>query len=410
MTAVPSGWRGLWDVRRARLWLVACVAAAWLPALGAPLQRWWDFSAFYAGGHFAFTPELSRLAPILQWQAANDLPPTPWVYPAWLAIFYVPFTALPYDLAAALHFAIQLGVLLVAALLGARLVGIPRSWALLGTLAWAPAAAGVISGQNTAVALLLVVLAAMAVDAGRPWLAGLWTGILAYKPQLAAPVALTLAWRGVWRAVVVIFAALGVQYLLGVLATGGDWGWPAAWLDSLRAYNAADFSENGWQAISLPAVLGRITLGGGEPGSLAGPAVVGYVVGGLIVLRCLPALRSWSPVRAIALGCAAGLIVSPHAWVYDAALLLPALAVFALDARDRGWPWQDRWLLAAAYALAVTWPLGGPLDKVGVALVMVVVLAPFALLGWWPFRWIRAARTAAAGGAGAPGGSAAVPS
>ncbi|MFI5261890.1 MAG: glycosyltransferase family 87 protein [Candidatus Limnocylindrales bacterium] len=363
--------------------------AAYLPALGMPARGWLDFSAFYAAGHFAFTAQVTQLLPIAQWQAANGLPPTPFVYPAWVALPYVPFSWLPYDLAGALHAIVMLAVLVAAALVGARVFGLPRGWAVLGTLAWAPAAAGVVSGQNTSVALLLVVATAAALQAGRPGLAGLAGGWLMYKPQLGVPVALALAWRGVWRALIAGAVVVGLQYLLGVLAAGGDWAWPSTWLASLAVYNPLDLAANGWQAISLPALLGRLTLGEAAPGSFTGPALLGYLIGGLIVLRSLPAVRSWAPERAVALACALGLLVSPHAWVYDAALLLPALAVFATDARARGWPWQDRWLVALAYAVAVTWPLGGALGKVGVLLVVVVTLAPFALQGWWPFRWAR---------------------
>ncbi len=96
------------------------------------------------------------------------------------------------------------------------------------------------------------------------------------------------------------------------------------------------------------------------------------------MLACVPALRRWPPVEAVALACAAGLVVSPHAWVYDATLLLPAVAVVASRAAARGWPWRDRWLLAAAYALAVTWPLGGFTGLT--AVLPVVVVAPFVLL------------------------------
>jgi hypothetical protein len=77
-------------------------------------------------------------------------------------------------------------------------------------------------------------------------------------------------------------------------------------------------------------------------------------------------------------------VISPHAWVYDATLLLPALAVFTAGAAERRWPWQDRWLLAAAYGLALLWPLGGFVGFV--PLVAVVTLAPAAMLGWGPFR------------------------
>ena len=79
-----------------------------------------------------------------------------------------------------------------------------------------------------------------------------------------------------------------------------------------------------------------------------------------------------------------GLLISPHAWVYDATLLLPALGVLAARAARRGWPWRDRWWLAGAFGLALLWPLGG---VVGVTLMpLVVVVVPFALVERGPFR------------------------
>ncbi len=53
------------------------------------------------------------------------------------------------------------------------------------------------------------------------------------------------------------------------------------------------------------------------------------------------------------------------------------------------WPWQDRWLLAAAYAVVLLWPLGG---FIGIATPLVVVLlVPAVLLGWGPLRRFGAA-------------------
>jgi len=88
------------------------------------------------------------------------------------------------------------------------------------------------------------------------------------------------------------------------------------------------------------------------------------------------------------------LLVMPHAWVYNATLLLPALAVLAADAARRDWPWQDRWLFAAIYACGFLWPLGG---LVGVTLLpVVVVITPALLLGWGPLRRLRPAPSVAA--------------
>ncbi len=56
----------------------------------------------------------------------------------------------------------MLTLLVLAAVAGGRLFGLPRNWAVLGALAWGPAAAGVVSGQNTSVALHLAVATAAA--------------------------------------------------------------------------------------------------------------------------------------------------------------------------------------------------------------------------------------------------------
>lgn len=381
-TAQPAGWRGLWTLPRARLWLVAGAIAAYLPALGVPLRGWLDFSAFYAAGALAFTPDVARLAPIVGYEVAHGLPPTPFVYPAGLVLLYVPFSWLPYGLAAAFHLVLMLALLLIAASWGARLLGLPRRWVMLGALAWGPAAAGVVSGQNTSLALVLAIATAAALLRGSDVLAGAWSGLLAYKPQLGAPIVGLLVVRTRWKALVTVALVVGIQYLAGVLATGGNWAWPRDWLDTVNAYTAADFHDNGWQAISLPALGTRLELVTGIPWLTA----VGYLAGAAIVAACLPALRRLPARDAVALACACGLVISPHAWVYDATLLLPALGVLAARAARRGWPWRDRWLFAGAFAIGLTWPIGG---FVGLTLVPVVVLCvPFALLEWGPFRQV----------------------
>ena len=118
------GWRGIWEARRVRLWLGAAIVAAWLPLLGVGLRGWLDFSAFYAAGALAFTPELTSLPAVVAYQQAHGLPITPWVYPAGLALLYVPFSWLPYDMAAMLNVALDARMLALAAWIGgARLRG-----------------------------------------------------------------------------------------------------------------------------------------------------------------------------------------------------------------------------------------------------------------------------------------------
>jgi hypothetical protein len=367
-------WRGFWTPARARLYLVAAAAAGYLPVIGAPLRGWFDFSAFYAAGSLAFTPQTAQLLPVLTFQQQRGLPLTPFVYPADVALLYVPFAWLPFPVAAALNVGVMFVLLLAAAVIGAGILGLPRRWVVLGALAWGPAAAGVVSGQNTSLALLLVVLIAVATVARRDVLAGLFAGLLAYKPQLGAPVAGFFAIRTRWIALGMVVVVIGFHYALGVVAAGGNLWWPNDWLSTVSVYTVADYAANGWQASSLPSLGMHLEVLTGVPYL----GLVGYVVGGAIVLKCLPLLRRLPPVESIALACTLGLIVSPHAWVYDATLLLPAVALIARDATARGWPWQDRWLFAAAFAIGLTWFVG---RFVGLTLVPVLVLAtPFVLL------------------------------
>jgi alpha-1,2-mannosyltransferase len=398
-----TGWRTLWTPARARLWLAAAVIAAWITTLGVPARGWLDFSAFYAAGRLALTPDVTGLAPITAYQVAHGMPIAPFVYPAGLALPYALLSAAPYDIAAALHACLMLALLVAAAAIGATLVGLQRRWAILGALAWAPAAVGVATGQNSSLGLLLVVVSAAAMAHGREAAGGIAAGVLSYKPQLMAPLAGLYLLRGRWTALSGVVAMITVQWLAGVVATGGRLDWPLDWLATIRAYQDADLAANGWQAISLPGVAARLGLVLDMPWLVW----VGYLAGGAIVLVCLPALRRSSWPEAIALAAACGLVLSPHAWIYDATLLLPAIGVFAARAARRGWPWRDRWWLAAAFAIASTWPLGGAVHVS--AMPVLVVAMPFALLGRGPFR-VAAAQAPVARPAPAPIGAAAVAS
>ena len=382
-----TGWRNVWAPNRARLWLGMAIVAGWLPLLGMPMRRWLDFSAFYAGGSLVFTPQLIDLAAVRSFQFAAHLPNTPFLYPPGLAILYAPLTALPYDVAAAVHVVLQAAALGGAALLGASVVGLDRRWAILGAFAWAPAATAVISGQNSATLLLFLVIAAWAMARGADGLAGLVTGLAAYRPHVGLPIFGLVIWRRAWLAAVLAACVFAGHYLLGVMATGGLVDWPIRWINLIAAETAIDFTSVGWQAIGLPGILGRLSIAGSAPGAILGPALVGYVIGLALIVSALGALRSWEAPRAVALTCALALFAGPRGFAYDATLLLPAVAVLARDATDRGWPWHDRWLLAAAYGIALIWPAAG---LIGLnPLTILVIAAPFALLGRGPFRRLR---------------------
>jgi hypothetical protein len=377
--------------------------AAWLPLLGMPARGWLDFSAFYAAGALAFGPQVLDLRAMAEFQAMHGLPNTPFLYPPGLALAYVPFAAVPYDIAAAFHVVLQALALAAAAALGSHVFGIPWRWALLGTVAWSPAAAAVVSGQNTAVLLLLTVIAAYGLASVIPGrgamarrkgsipgrggaIAGLVVGMAGYRPHLGLPLLGLAFWRRARLAVAVAILPLAAQYVLGVVATGGQLDWPVRWLSAVGAETANDFQSVGWQAIGLPGILGRLSIAGSSPGSLLGPALLGFLIGVALIVSSLGSLRRWDAPRAIALTCSLALFAGPRGFAYDGAMLLPAIAVLARDAMDRHWPWEYRWLLAAAYGIALAWPFGGFIGLNPLAIV--VLAAPVVLLGRGPFRGI----------------------
>jgi alpha-1,2-mannosyltransferase len=399
-----TGWRGrsldalrlAWTPRRVRIWVATAIVAAWLPVVGVPARGFLDTSAFYTAARFAFTPDVVRLEPIVLAQQAAGMPISPYLYTPLFALLYVPLTWLPYALAGAISVGLMFAALIAAALLGARLFDLPVRWALLGTLAWAPAAASVLGGQNATFALLLAMVVGVLMVHTARWetplgrtgaaLVGMLIGLLAYKPQFAAPLAGLALLRRRWLVVGVTVLALAMHYLISVVVAGGNAAWPLDWLATLSGYSAVDLATNGWQAISLPSLLARIQPG---PAALAGIvglqgyAIVGYALGGVLILLLLAKLIRLPLPRALALAMVLGLLITPHAWVYNATLLLPAMAVFAGDAVRRGWPWQDRWLLVVAYAIGLTWPLGGVVGVTAVPLVL--LLAVPLLAGWRPF-------------------------
>ena len=129
---------------------------------------------------------------------------------------------------------------------------------------------------------------------------------------------------------------LVAHYLIGVVVAGGNIAWPLDWLTTVSRTASVDLEINGWQAISLPALLARVSfspLTDAAPAGLQGLSVLGYGLAALAILLCIPAMRRMPLPRALALSVSLGLLIMPQAWVYNATLLLPAVAVLAVDAR-----------------------------------------------------------------------------
>ncbi len=354
---------------RLRLWAIALFGVGLAPIVAAPFYGFHDWSDFWSAGSVVGTGDLVDSARLQAWQVAHGLPPVPFPYPPAAALLLKPFALLPLDVSFWVHAAVMLLCAVAAGRLGARLFGLPLQVGVLSTLAWAPVTGAIVIGQNTPLALLLATLAIGAVVTGRDVAAGGWLGALLYKPTLAAPLLGVMLLRGRWRGLVIVAVAVVAWYAAGVVAAGGDAAWPSTWITSLRGWLANDAIQNADKAVSLAGLLARLAV----------PDWLPFAGGVLLVVAALPRLVR-APLREACAGALlVGVAASPHAWSYEAALLMPFLW-WAL-AGGIAEPWRTR-IVVGAYVLAPFWMVS---RQTVLSAVAVVVLGLTAV--WLSGRW-----------------------
>lgn len=173
--------------------------------------------------------------------------------------------------------------------------------------------------------------------------AGLWFGLLAFKPHLAVLVPLFLAAQGRWQSFGVAALVVAVQ----VLITWGLWG-SAPWLAFLSKIQGSSALIEGIYAPHTKAVSFYVQLrlwGLPHVAAIQGHGVL--AVGALLwffwVLR-----RPVSAGLQFAAMLCATVFLSPYMWNYDLTVLAVAMALLAQnDAQHGHWSWVDLpfWLL-----------------------------------------------------------------
>jgi hypothetical protein len=213
-----------------------------------------------------------------------------------------------------------------------------------------------VSGQNSAFALLALCAAWWALEKRRVLLAGLALGTLVFKPQLLVGAVALCVLAGEWRLVIAAAAGAGIQ--LGV-------GWAWAGTAVMRSYFGALIGPVRSAGIPEPlpelvhgfAGTARLLLG---PGRLATAVYVLASAGALLV-----AARAWRATRVpagrLAILCITAVLVCPHLYVYDLVILAPALLVCCDETVV-----LNPGLRKAGFVLVwLTWfaPLSGPLAE-----------------------------------------------
>jgi hypothetical protein len=386
--------------RRRRLWLAGAGYALFIttlavgngfvaPERGVRLNMLGhDFLPFYTAGTLVREGRHRELYHLDAIRAAEhriadmvDLPLGDAVGPFWNPPFYAlpfaPLSALPFRAAWVVWMTLNVAALLAAIALlchmTARLDIVsrrparPEAWSLaraevhtwglvlLLTLFSVPCILALTHGQNTAISLLLLTCAVTAWRADCGFVAGAVVSLLAYKPQLAALVALVMA------------IDLGPRALAGMLTTGAALALvtlvalPGSVADYLHGLpRILHFMQVGqpymWERHATLRAFWRLLLQGRAAGEVAWTAqgltaACSLALGAALLLAAVRARRSTergSRDRLIAATVAVMPLVMPFYFDYDLLMLAVPAVLVAADRMPCG-----RWHLAAWCGLYV---------------------------------------------------------
>jgi len=328
-----------------------------------------DFVPMYMGGKLAGTPELWRTEPYFSFMqqrfgAYNDA--LTFIRPPFYALMLWPLAQAPYEAAYAVW-----TLLRVAALAGfVWLWRIPsRVDAFLFLAVSLPAAAGLLGGQDTAFILFLTTAAIALERNGKPVLAGLALSLCAIKFNLLLPLPLLLLAQKRWD-IVKGFAG-GAAVLTALSFAAGGWGWPAQYWDLMLADRIHPNPK------IMPNLRGMLHPLG------AGPALE-WALSAAVLAAAWAGLRRTDFAGGMTLVFMSGLLITPHAYVPDCLLLVPA-ALIVMHRAGGG--------LLMAGGMVLLWPpvylmvLGGS----GWHVAMPAALLAYFGLSVWMF--VRGSRT-----------------
>lgn len=264
------------------------------------------------------------------------------------------------------------GLSLAAALAGAmlgwqRLRGaLPSAWPRTVLIALAvfslPAAWNYWLAQWDALLLLAAVGSVLALDRGKPVVAGLALSALLMKPQLIWLLPIGLAVAAQWR-VLAGFACGAALWAVSALTLVGD-----EQLSRWPAEVAARAPEIG-TSVGIPGLL--VTLGGDGVGT---GAFLACATAAIALLWRFRVRLGTSPQTVVSLCVALSFLATPHIFAYD--LVLLAVPLWILAERRAGASIACAALLSAAYVVDHFGPFSGaPFETVAVAVLVILLLS-----------------------------------
>ena len=303
---------------------IAGIAFGAALALHSPVTWSVDFNEFYSAGQVVGTGHLYDWAAIRPLELEHTVRTVPFGRIPAFALAFKPLSALPYTPARIMWLALG-----VAALAGVVFLWPLSRWEpMAAALCWSiPVVMCLTFGQDSMWFLFFVALGLRLLLNGRDFWAGMALSACAAKPHLALLIPVLLVARGKWRTLSGGAAGGAVILLASFAAEGKDW--PARLLALSRAPEFNPAPDR------MPTLAGLLSmLGGSLPLQLLLAAAVGAA--------CWMLSRRLTLPSAMALALAGGLLVSPHAYGYDALLLLPALMLPFEAGHPR---WMQTWAI-----------------------------------------------------------------
>jgi arabinofuranan 3-O-arabinosyltransferase len=335
--------------------VIACISTAWLAwALGR--GEWAilpsgelgeiDFCWIWMSGVFAVSSDPARIYDPSVLSAAQDtfFGPGNCVFyyfdypPTSLFLTYL-LGLLPYVTAFAVWI---IGTLILYLTAIYRIV--PYPVALIAALAPAAVLKNVQLGHNGFLTAALIGLS-LAFMERRPWVSGVFLGLLTYKPQFGVLFPLALLASRNWRA---LGGATAASLALGVMAAFafGYQGWPAFIL-SLLGRNSS-LSPDGQVELNLQSVYGLLHWVG-TSGTIAWTVqltIAALVTAAVCVVWAKPIPYSLKA----AIVCVGAVMVSPYLLAYDLCILSIAVAFLVRDGLSRGFLPGERTGLLICFA------------------------------------------------------------
>lgn len=350
----------------------AYVSGVWLfDAQGARLAN--DFTGFYAAWQFVLDGHATGLwDPAAHKAAANAVigynfegsyPPS---YTAHYMMASTVFGLLPYMTS----FAVWVPVISLPYVFVAGKI-IDHRGALILACAFPSLLANVYVGQNGCLTAAFLGGALLAMQAGRPILAGFLIACLTYKPHFGILVPVALIAAREWR--VFVSAAVWVVgiVLLTWLVLGTD-----AWVASFHALLSTNQNTlvdglHDWHKQQNLFGLVRIVGGNIETAWLAQGAVMLAMAGWVWF--------AWTSRQPFAMTAAilslGAFVASPYSYMYDTMILAIPVAFVLRDGLDRGFLRGEMPGLLAACLLLATFPLVKMPVGVGAAFILVALIA-----------------------------------